>query len=176
MNRDLVRAWTGHNVRPGLARDRSLCYDLFRAWTGCNVATWSVCGPVALLRPDPCMVRSQCCNLIRVDRWQRCYPVPTWSMYGPVATLRPDPCGPVEKLRPGPCVDRSQRFDLVCARFRRYVLIGLDTCLIFSENWCLVARLKLFKNFIVKIFPQRFLYENYFYEKCFYPFLRIFGC
>ncbi|KAF2605060.1 hypothetical protein F2Q70_00025705 [Brassica cretica] len=73
LNRDLVRAWTGHNVRHGLARDRSLCCDLVRTWTSCNVATWSVRGPVSSLRPDPC---------------------------GPVATLRPDPCRPVATLRP----------------------------------------------------------------------------
>ncbi|KAF2534024.1 hypothetical protein F2Q70_00029845 [Brassica cretica] len=93
LNIDLVRAWTGHNVRPGLARDRSLHCDLVRAWTGRNVATWSV--------------------------------------HGPVVTLRPDPCGLVAMLRPGSCVDRSQRFDLVRARFGHYALIGLDTCPMF---------------------------------------------
>ena len=50
-------------------------------------------------------------------------------MRGPVATLRPDPGGLVATLRPGPYVDRSQRCDLVHARFGRYALIGLSDVL-----------------------------------------------
>ncbi|KAF2531208.1 hypothetical protein F2Q70_00029833 [Brassica cretica] len=67
LNRDLVRAWTGHNVRPGLARDWYLRYDLVRAWTGRNVATWYVRGPIvtSTLRPGPCVDRSQRFDLVR---------------------------------------------------------------------------------------------------------------
>ncbi|KAF3579113.1 hypothetical protein DY000_02030561 [Brassica cretica] len=92
------------------------------AWlaTGRYVAIWSVRGPVAMLRPGPCVdrshrcdlirvVRSQRCDLIRVDRSQHCdlvrvwtgRNVATWSMCGPVATFRPGSCS-VRSL----CVDR----------------------------------------------------------------------
>ncbi|KAF2574548.1 hypothetical protein F2Q70_00003573 [Brassica cretica] len=50
-------------------------------------------------------------------------------MRGPVAMLRPDSCGPVATLLPGPYVDRSQRCDLVRARFGRYALIDLSEVL-----------------------------------------------
>ena len=158
--------------------------DLAWLGTGRYVAIWSVRGPVTTLWPGPCVDRSQRCELVRawtgrivatwsvwsgrnVANWSvwTGRNVSTWFVLGSVAMCRNDATVHAQT--------RSQRCDLVCARFGRYVLIGLDTCLMFADNWCLVARLKLFKNFIVKIFPQRFLYENYFSEKCFYPFLRI---